>query len=214
MSIEEKEGGVKMSNPIAIFGGSFNPPTNAHFLLAEQILNDTQVEKVLFVPVGDLYQKQGLLPSYHRVRMLQQVCEQEDRLEVSLVEVNHPSLLTTIDTLRLLQKEYPDHELWFVMGTDNLMDFPNWNDYDAILQEFYVLVMERGNESSIDEMINQDLILHRYENHILRLSQEIVTNCSSTIVRQRIQAGKKVNYLIPSSVRDYIARHQLYQENR
>ena len=63
---------------LAIFGGSFNPPLNSHFSLAQQIVNEYEnIEKVLFVPVNSKYQKKGLLENEHRYNMLKLVCDKK-----------------------------------------------------------------------------------------------------------------------------------------
>lgn len=199
-----------MIKPIVIFGGSFNPPTNAHFGLTEQIINDYDIEKVLFMPVGDHYAKPGLLPSTLRVEMLRQVCEEHDKFEVSTLETEGERQLPTIETLKLLQLEYPNQALWFVLGTDNLRDLPNWDDYEELLTDFYIFVLERGNDKAQD-IIEGHSVLKRLKDNIIVMNEEIRTNCSSTIVRNRLRNGKRVEYLVPKAVHLYINENQLYQ---
>ncbi|WCK57575.1 nicotinate (nicotinamide) nucleotide adenylyltransferase (plasmid) [Aneurinibacillus sp. Ricciae_BoGa-3] len=198
-----------MKPVLVALGGSFNPPTTAHFLLAEQIDNDYEIDKLLFVSVGDRYVKKGLLPSLHRVEMLRRACVGNDRFDVSTVEVESATCLTTIETLKLLQQQYPQHEIWFVMGADNLLDFPNWNDYEEILATFKLLVMERGDRT-VQEIIHANEVLTRYESNIMVMNEEVKTTCSSTIVRNRIHEGKRVRFLVPESVNAYITENHLY----
>lgn len=199
-----------MNKPIVVFGGSFNPPTNAHFGLAEQIINDYDVEKVLFMPVGDHYQKPGLLSASIRVEMLKHVCTKHDKFEVSFVEVKCERQLPTIETLKLLELEYPNQELWFVLGTDNLRDLPNWDDYEELLSRFYIFVLERGDDKALD-IVAEHEVLNRLKSNIIVMKEEIRTNCSSTIVRNRLKNGKGVDYLIPEAVNRYIKEYHLYQ---
>jgi len=114
-------------NQIVIFGGSFNPPLNSHFSLAEQIVNEYEnVEKVIFVPVNNLYEKADLLTNEHRYNMLNLVCSKNPFFEVSRVELDSSRPLYTIETLTLLQEEYPDKKIVFTMGSDNLKQLSTW----------------------------------------------------------------------------------------
>lgn len=199
-----------MNKPVVVFGGSFNPPTNAHFGLAEQILNDYDIDRLLFMPVGDHYQKKDLLPAFIRIEMLREMCKELDNTEVSTIEVEQDKQLPTIETLELLQKQFPNQKLWFVLGTDNLRDLPNWDRYDDILSKFQVLVLERGEEKAAS-IIEECEGFKSLDANILLMSEEVKTNCSSTLIRKRLKEGKRVKSLIPSSVYQYIKTNQLYQ---
>lgn len=196
--------------PIVVFGGSFNPPTNAHFSLVEQILNEFDVEKVLIMPVGDFYIKEGLLPSKHRVAMLERACASFKGIEVSMIEVNANRQLPTIETLEYLAEENPSTPIWFVLGTDNLRDLPNWDRYEDLLSQFKILALERGDDS-VSQIVKETSSLERFEQNIIKISEEVRSNCSSTIVRNRLRSGKYVQSLIPYSVLSYIQDNQLYK---
>ena len=101
---------------IAIFGGSFNPPLNSHFSLAEQMVNEyKEIEKVVFVPVSSNYAKKGLAENEHRYNMLKMVCDKNDDFEVSDIELLQDRQLHTLETLELLRKEYPNNTLYFTI---------------------------------------------------------------------------------------------------
>ena len=75
-------------NKIVIFGGSFNPPLNSHFLLAEQMIDEYKdVEKIIFVPVNSKYHKRDLLPNQYRFEMLKMVCDKNSHFFVSDIEL-------------------------------------------------------------------------------------------------------------------------------
>ena len=108
-----------MNKAIAVFGGSFNPPLNSHFSLAEEILTEVEnIEKVLFLPVSS--------KNEDRYNMLKLVCDDNERFEVSNLEHIQERQLNTFETMELLQKEYPEYELVFVIGTDNLRELYWW----------------------------------------------------------------------------------------
>ena len=141
---------------IAVFGGSFNPPANSHISLAKQILeNDNNIEKVIFVPVNVKYNKEGLASNEDRFFMLQKICENNKGLEVSDIEITSQRQLYTIETLRLIQEQYKEYDIYFVLGTDNLKELETWHDADELLKNFKMLVLERG-EDSVERIIKND----------------------------------------------------------
>ena len=99
--IISNKGEMPMENDkiIVVFGGSFNPPLNSHFSLAEQIVSEYEnVEKIIFVPVNQKYQKKGLLENKYRYEMLKCVCDKNDKFEVSDIELRNKRQLYTIET--------------------------------------------------------------------------------------------------------------------
>ena len=154
---------MKDQKIIAIFGGSFNPPLNSHFSLAEQMLTEYKnIEKVIFVPVSTKYNKKGLLSNEHRYNMLKIVCDENENFEVSDIEQKQEKQLDTFDTLKLLKNEYPDHTLCFTMGTDNLKCISEWALAEELVNSFKFLVIER-DEDSMDDIINADQFLLDYK---------------------------------------------------
>jgi len=106
---------------IVVFGGSFNPSLNSHFSIAQEVLNQyEQVEKIVFIPVNDKYPKKELIENKHRYNMLKLVAEKNNDFIVSDIEISKEKSVPTIDTLEEIQKQYPNKEIWFLMGSDNL----------------------------------------------------------------------------------------------
>lgn len=195
---------------LAIFGGSFNPPLNSHFLLAEQIYNELEnVEKVIFLPVSSKYEKNSLLSNEHRYNMLKVVIDKNEHFELSDMELKQDRQLNTIETLKLLQKEYPNNILYFVIGTDNLKELSTWGSPEELVTKFKILVLERGDDN-FEEIMKKDEFLIKHKNSFISLKENIRTNLSSTFVRNNIKAGKSVKYLIPDEVLQYIKDNNLY----
>ena len=201
---------MKDKKILAIFGGSFNPPLNSHFSLAEQMLTEYRnIEKVIFVPVSTKYNKRGLLSNEHRYNMLKIVCEDNENFEVSDIELKQEKQLDTLETLRLLQKEYPEHILCFTMGTDNLKSISEWGLAEELVSSFKILVIER-DEDSMDEIINNDQFLLTHKDAFMKVKENIRSNISSTFVREKIKRGKSIRYLTPDKVYFYIKENNLY----
>lgn len=197
---------------IVIFGGSFNPPLNSHFSLAEQIVNEYEyVEKVIFVPVNNLYEKADLLTNEHRYNMLNLVCSKNPFFEVSRVELDSSRPLYTIETLTLLQNEYPNKEIVFTMGSDNLKQLSTWEKADELVNKFKILVLER-DEDNMDEIIKKDKFLLDNINSFIKVKNNVRSNLSSTFVRKKIREGKSIRYLTPDEVIFYMEENNLFKE--
>ena len=202
---------MKQKKAIVIFGGSFNPPLNSHFSIAQEVLNQfEEVEKIVFIPVNKKYSKDGLLENKHRYNMLKLVADKNSSFIVSDLDFYGEKSLTTIETLEEIQKQFPDNEICFLMGSDNLKDFHNWNRPEEIVSKYKILVMER-DEDDIDEIIKNDRLLRCYKENFLKVNKEIKSNYSSTYVRSQLRKGKSVRYLLPDEVFEYILANKLYR---
>lgn len=197
---------------IIVFGGAFNPPLNSHFSLAEQIVNEYEnVEKIVFVPVNANYKKsEVLLSNEHRYNMLKKVCDKNENFEISTIELENDRPLYTIETLTYLQKEYPEYEIVFTTGTDNLKEFETWNKANEIIAKFKVLVLER-DEDSMDDIIASNPFLNANKDAFIKVKGNIRSNLSSTFVREKIRRGKNIRYLTPDEVYEYIKENKLYE---
>ena len=201
---------MKDKKILAIFGGSFNPPLNSHFSLAEQMLTEYKnIEKVIFVPVSTKYNKKGLLSNEHRYKMLKLVCDKNDFFEVSDIELKQEEQLDTLKTLELMQKEYPDYTLCFTMGTDNLKLISEWGLAEELVTSFKFLIIER-DEDNMDEIIQNDQFLIKHQDSFLKVKENIRSNISSTFVREKIKREKSIRYLTPDEVYFYIKENNLY----
>ena len=195
---------------LAVFGGSFNPPLNSHFSLAQQIINEyDNIEKVIFVPVNSKYEKQDLLPNKHRYNMLKLVCDKNDKFILSDIEIKQDRQLYTLETLELLQEQYPEYELCFTIGTDNLKSFPTWNNPEELSKKFKILVIER-DEDNIEAILDENVFLKEHKNSFIKLKKNIRSNISSSFVRDKLKRGKSIRYLTPDEIYYYIKENKLY----
>ena len=199
-----------MKDRIVIFGGTFNPPTRAHLDIATEALYYLDAEKVLFVPVSDLYKKDDVEISYHRVNMLNLAIGNFRRLEIDFTEVNAVKLTYTYETIEKIKSQYQDKELFLLIGADNLEDFKNWKNQRSIMENCSLLVVNRNN-SSIDEIIESNEILTEFKDKIIEAPIEEI-EISSTEVRNRIASGELegLENLVDKEVIDYIVENKLY----
>ena len=198
-------------NKLIILGGAFNPPTIAHFALAEQILNEIEnVEKLIFMPVNSNYKKsEKPIENEHRYNMLEVICKDNPSFYVSRLELDCDRVLTTIETLRILKQQYTEHEIIFAAGTDNLKELETWNNSQDILDEFKLLVFER-EEDDFEQVVQESEFLRKNKSSLIKLENNFKTTLSSTYLREKVRRGKSIKYLTPDCIIDYIKENNLY----
>lgn len=197
---------------IAVFGGSFNPPINSHIILAKQIMKICKmIEKLIFVPVSTKYQKLDLADDNHRYNMLKLICENEDKLEVSDIELKQNKQLYTIETLDYFKQQYgQDYDIYFIMGTDNLKELETWNNSERLLKDYKIIVLER-NDDKLEEIISMNSFLNNNKESLIKIEGISKIDLSSSFIRDRIQNGENVEEYMPKKVLEYIKANELYK---
>lgn len=205
---------MKQKNTIVVFGGSFNPPLNSHFSIAEQVLNQyEEVEKVVFIPVNKKYEKDGLEENKHRYNMLKLIIDKNKSFYLSDIDMNKNRSLYTIETLEEMKNKFPNKEIWFLIGSDNLKELHTWKKAEDLVSKYKILVMER-NEDKVCKIVKQNKLLNSYKENIKVLNEEIRSNFSSTYVREQLKKKKSIRYLLPDEVYYYIQENKLYGEEK
>ena len=200
-----------MKNKIVVYGGSFNPPLNSHFIIAQQVLNQfDEVKKVIFLPVNNNYAKDGLIENKHRYNMLKIVIDQNEKFELSDMDLNAKRSLHTIETLDKVQKMFPNEEICFLCGSDNLKELNTWKSAEKLISKYKIIVMERDTDQ-INDIIKNDKLLSRYRKNIVKLKEDVKSNYKSSYVREQLKKGKSVRYLLPDKIFYYIEENNVYK---
>ena len=113
---------------IGFFGGSFNPPTLAHFEIVKSALKEFNLDKVIVVPMGDKYEKQDLISFEDRYNMLLKMFENEEKVEISRMQANQKEVSYAIDCFSKIDKDYSSDERYFIMGLDNFSKIETWKE--------------------------------------------------------------------------------------
>ena len=202
---------MKIRKVIVMYGGSFNPPLLSHFSLAEQIISEyEQVEKVIFVPVNSEYEKSGLASNQDRYNMLKLEIDRNKDFILSDIEIKSDKPLYTIESLEILQKQYPDYEFWFTMGTDNLRLLETWNRVEELTNKYKIIILERDKDK-VEDVLEENKFLKEHQKNFLVMKNIIKNNMSSTIARQRIKEGKGIRYFTTEEIEKYIKENDLYK---
>ena len=191
---------------IGIFGGCFNPPHKMHIKIAQNIINDGLVDKVIFVPTENSYTKAELVDINHRIAMLNLVI---DRNNMDVSEVSESlNYKYTFEVLDYFNHQYPDAQIYFICGTDNLKDFSRWINYEYILANYKLLVVARNGD-------NVDNITQQYTKfvdniYITNIEQNMV---SSTLIRKALKKNDKdyIQSHLDRQVVEYIQNKGLYK---
>ncbi len=126
---------------IGIFGGAFNPPHKMHKKIVSELIKKGYLNRVIIVPTADNYDKPNLLPGTIRCELLDDIFKNDEKVVVSRFEVD--GSLHTINTLNFFRERYPKADIYFICGTDNLAEFDTWCNYEEILKNFKLLVINR-----------------------------------------------------------------------
>lgn len=184
---------------IGLYFGSFNPIHNGHLILAEQILENSDLEMIWFVvsPQNPFKERNTLLDNRARYFLVQKAIEDNDKFRASDIEFSLPIPSYTIDTLTYLQEKFPDKEFTIIMGEDNLKNFHKWKNYQAILDYYRVFVYPRPNceESEFLKLKN-----------VIKINAPMI-EISSSLIRSNIKEKKSIKYLLPENVRQEIEKN-------
>ena len=196
---------------IGILGGSFDPPQIGHLILAEYSREALGMSHVLFVPVADHPVKRGALrlPLAHRLAMLGLAISDNPDFSISRVDIDRAGPHYSADTVTLIRDQYPNADLYFVMGGDNLRALPTWERAPDLYRCCRLAVMKRADED-ISARMHDDVLPGLAEKVDIVDVPLLSVWLSSTVVVDRLRAHLSVRYLVPDAVIAYINDHALY----
>lgn len=192
------------------FGGSFNPVTKAHIELAKEVLSKYKLDKVIFVPMGDNYNKKGLINEKHRYNMLRIATKQCDKLEVSDMELNQNKSLTTLEAFKIIEEKYPNVEKYYIMGADNLNKMILSKDFKDLAKNYKYIIIGR-NSIDCEELIKNNEILSENLKHFIIMENTKHNETSSTLVRNSLKQNSTNEYEVDENVLNYIENNKLYR---
>ena len=193
---------------IGILGGTFDPPHIGHLVIADQARAQLGLDRVWFTPVGQPPHKSNTSLAEHRVAMTRLATEHNDTFEICLADVERPPPHYTVTLFETLLARYPEHEFWFIVGADALIDMPRWQQPRRILELAQIAVAHRPRyRPHLDEL----------EVAIPGISKSIVwvdtplTYLASNDLQRRAKMGLPLRYVVTREVADYIEAHLLYR---
>lgn len=191
---------------IGLFFGSFNPIHIGHLILANYILENSDMDELWFVvsPQNPFKDKKSLLNDHNRLDMVQLAVKNYPNMRASNVEFSLPKPSYTIDTLTYLHEKYPDYSFSLIMGEDNLKSLHKWKNADILIKNHHIIVYPRVFEGE-----KKDPEYLQHEN--ISLIKAPVIELSATEIRNMIKNGKNVRPMLPPEVFEYLDGSNFYQ---
>lgn len=189
---------------VGLFFGSFNPIHIGHLIIANYIIENSDLTQIWFVvtPQNPFKNKSTLLKDHHRLEMVNLAIEKYPHFRSSSVEFTLPKPSYTIDTLVVLKEKYPSYDFVLLMGEDNLNSFHKWKNYEQILKYHSLFVYPRMNSIQKEQtLVNPNI--HKISAPIIEIS--------STLIRSMIKEHKNVRPMLPPEVFNYIDGSNLYK---
>ncbi|MDP1722335.1 MAG: nicotinate (nicotinamide) nucleotide adenylyltransferase [Candidatus Gottesmanbacteria bacterium] len=184
---------------IGIFGGVFNPPHLGHLMIARQVLDFTDIEEIWFLPnYGQHPPKPHVAPVADRLAMTKYL--KMSGTVVSTLEIDRK---LDGNTINLLPHLPPKHSYTFIMGADWLPGFTTkWSHWEELLNQIPFLIFPRGGYANAPLYKNMTLLEH---------TSLMISNISSTKIRERARQGLSIDAFVPPAVATYIKKHGLYR---
>ena len=196
---------------IGLLGGTFNPPHVGHLVCAMEARDQLELDLVRLVVAGMPPHKEIAADPGIRVRfeLSELAAASEPGVQVSRIEADRPGPSYTIDTLRALHDQSPEHELTFIVGGDMAFSLPEWREPEAILELARLAVAERlevRRENILERLAGLAGVPERLDFFdIPRI------DVSSSDLRARVAAGRPIRHLVPDAVAGRIASLGLYR---
>lgn len=193
---------------IGVFGGAFDPPHMAHRTLVQAALADLQLDEFRIIPTGQAWHKaRDLSAAHHRLAMAQLAFGDLPGVVIDSRETERLGPSYTVDTLREFKAQWPDAELFLIMGEDQARALSSWHEWTEVLRIAIICVAERKEATGATPPF---IAPKPHESRFRRLQMPVMP-VSATDIRTRIAAHQCVAPLVFEPVARYIDDHHLYQ---
>lgn len=217
---------------IGVYGGTFNPVHYGHLRTAEEVAERLSLDKVLFIPAGETpFNKPDLEKAGHRYKMVKAAIDGNPVFGISGIEIRMRGKSYTVDTIRKLRARYRRSDLYFILGIDAFLDLPGWKQPEKLVELTNLVIMSRPGHFFTD--LSHSPYLKEVPGRVLKgldngtviefafdisknrkgiLCNVTGLNISASHIRDLIESGKNIKYLLPESVKSYIISHNLYKK--
>lgn len=199
METAERAGaGPGRGERLGVLGGTFDPPHVGHAIVAQDVVEGLELDRLLVVPAPDPPHRSFELAARTRLDLVRRLFDGAPRIEVSDLEYRREGPSYTVRTLEALRERHPDAELFLVIGADQFAVLDTWHEYGRLPRLARIAVMHREGETPgpPDGMDPIEYIAV----HVTRI------DLSASRIRERLRAGKPIRFLVPESIRPDIER--------
>lgn len=195
-----------MKKKVGLFFGTFNPIHIGHLVIANHMVEFTDLDEVWFVitPQSPFKTKKTLLNNHHRYQLVYEAVKEYPKLKPSDIEFKLPQPNYTVHTLVHINEKYGDrYHFSLIMGEDNLKSFHKWKNYEVILENHDIYVYPRVHNGKMESQFEGHSSIHHVEAPIMEIS--------STFIRTQIKLGKNIRPLLTDAVWEYIDYMNFYR---
>lgn len=190
-----------MRSKVGIFGGLFDPPHIGHLIIAQSVLEEFSLKKIIFVPAGKPPHKLKYSPYNIRYKMTELVIKNNRKFSISDIEKRISGKTYTIEVIKKLKKKIKG-ELYFIIGSDQWLEINTWKTPQKLFKECKIIIVPRLNY--------RIKITRRFPKKIL-ISHTPFIDISSTMIRKKVKQKCDIQYLVPQEVYKYIKLKRLYK---
>ena len=198
---------------IGVYGGTFNPIHNSHIEIAKAALNQFKLDKVYFLVAGNPPHKETAksISDINRLEMVRLAVEKEPKLEIDEREIYRAGKSYSYITFTEYHNEHPDDEIFFIMGSDSLLNFKNWVKPDIISEYVTILVAPRLGDDleAIEHGLHE--CKNMFEGEFLLIDYK-PNSVSSSEIREHFYSDLSIRAFVSEKVSDYIIEHNLYSK--
>jgi nicotinate-nucleotide adenylyltransferase len=181
---------------LAVLGGTFDPPHVGHAIIAQDLIEELELDRLLLVPSADPPHRTAVLPAEERLALVTRLFASAPEIEVSDLELRRSGPSHTVDTLDEIRRARSPRRLYCVIGADQLRVIDTWHDYRRLPELAEIAVMRRGGEEPE---------LPRSADRIAYITVNVTrVDVSASQVRARLRDGRPIRYMVPESIRDEV----------
>ncbi|MFL6517718.1 MAG: nicotinate-nucleotide adenylyltransferase [Bacillus sp. (in: firmicutes)] len=185
---------------VGILGGTFDPPHYGHLLIANEVLSTLKLDEIWFMPNQEPphKKKSDSIKNEDRLQMLDLAIQDNTAFRVETIELHRQGPSYTVDTMKMINTQYSNHQFFFIIGADMIEYLPKWHKIDELIKLVQFVGVERPEYSTKTD-------------YPVRYVDVPAIDVSSSMIRDRVKNGKTVRYLLPDPVIKYIEEKHLYE---
>lgn len=190
---------------VGLYFGSFNPVHNGHLIIANHVLNETDINKVWFIlsPQNPFKISSSLLNSYDRLHLLNKAVENDNRMKALDIEFHLPKPSYTATTLSYLKEKYPKHEFVIIMGSDSFQNLGNWKNSEFIIANYPLIIYQRPGFEILNNLNAQ-----------IEIMDAPLLEISATYIRELVKNKKSIKYLVPENIEQEVQSNRFYKSKK
>ncbi|MDO5017849.1 MAG: nicotinate (nicotinamide) nucleotide adenylyltransferase [Lagierella massiliensis] len=191
-----------------VFGGTFNPLHLGHLIIAQEVKEYLNLNKIIFIPSGNPPHKSLQVSREDRLKMVELGISDNENFLIEDYEIKKKSRSYSVETIAYLEKKYRCTGLYFIIGEDSFMEIEKWYKYKELISKVKLIVVNRNTKYA--EKIENKILRYRHKGYDVDWIKIPYLDISSSYIREGFKSGKDPRYYLPDKVYEYITDRGLY----